>query len=92
LKEWTVEITPTARRQYRQLEDGPKSEARDLLEDLEAEGPDSIPAIELRRNPNVWRIRFHNNYRLIYQLSKAEKRIIVVRIKSRDKAYEGMKH
>jgi mRNA-degrading endonuclease RelE of RelBE toxin-antitoxin system len=73
LKEWTVEITPTARRQYRQLEDGPESEGRDLLEDLEAEGPDSIPAVELRRGPNVWRIRFHNNYRLIYQAFKSGK-------------------
>jgi mRNA-degrading endonuclease RelE of RelBE toxin-antitoxin system len=87
---WTVALTRAARRDLHLLQGGPQQAATEILEDL-AEDPELVPAIELRRNPNVWRIRFHNNYRMIYQLSRAEKRIIVVRIKSRDKAYEGMK-
>jgi mRNA-degrading endonuclease RelE of RelBE toxin-antitoxin system len=58
---WTVELTPTARRQYRQLEDGPKSAAKELLEDLEVEGPELVSALELRGKPRVWRARFHND-------------------------------
>jgi len=88
---WTVELTPAARRQYRQLEDGPKSAAKELLEDLEAEGPELVPALELRGKPRVWRARFHNDYRMIYQIAKAGNRIIVTRIKPPSSAYEGIK-
>jgi mRNA-degrading endonuclease RelE of RelBE toxin-antitoxin system len=68
--------------------------ASELLQDL-TEGPpdpETRTSIELRANPKVWRIRFHDNYRMIYQVSKAEKRIIVTRIKARSEAYKGMKH
>jgi mRNA-degrading endonuclease RelE of RelBE toxin-antitoxin system len=87
---WTVALTPAARRDLRLLEGGPQQAATEIIQDL-AEDPELVPAVELRGNPNVRRTRFHTNYRLIYQVSKAEKRIIVTRIKLRNTAYKGMK-
>jgi len=88
---WTVELSKSAQRELRQLEDGPQRSAEDLLKDL-AEDPAVIPAIELRGKRDTWRVRFHNDrYRMIYQVSKARKRIIVTRIRPRPTAYEGMK-
>ena len=63
----------------------------DLLQDL-AEDPTLVPAIELRANPRIWRARFHQDYRMIYQIATGAKRIIVKRIRSRPTAYRGMKH
>jgi len=92
LNGWTVKLSPAARRQYRQLEDGPKSAAKELLEDLEAEGPAHIQAIELRANPDTWRARFHHERnRMIYQVSPTRRLILVTRIKPRSSAYEGMR-
>lgn len=87
---WTVALTPAARRDLHLLEDGPQQAATEIIQDL-AEDPQLVPAIELRGNPNVWRTRFHNYYRMIYQVSKAERRVIVTRIKPRNTAYQGMK-
>lgn len=84
-------MQPSARQAYRKLDEGPKRDAAELMQDLE-ENPDDVPAIQLRANPGVWRARFHRTYRMIYQISKAEKRIIVMRIKPRETAYKGMKY
>jgi hypothetical protein len=59
---WTVELTKSAQREFRQLEDGPEQAASDLAED-----PSMVPSIELRANPQIWRARFHQDrYRMIY--------------------------
>jgi mRNA-degrading endonuclease RelE of RelBE toxin-antitoxin system len=91
VKPWSLELKPSARRDLRQLEDGPRQAAIDLLKDL-AEDPASVPAIELRANPQTWRARFHQDYRMIYQIAAGAKRIIVKRIRPRPTAYKGMKH
>ncbi|HEX4309162.1 MAG TPA: type II toxin-antitoxin system RelE/ParE family toxin [Acidobacteriaceae bacterium] len=87
---WTLQISSYARKQYRLLGAGPKAAAKQLLEDL-AEEPASVPAIELRGKPGVWRARFHTDYRMVFEISKAEKRIRVTRIEHRATVYEGMK-
>jgi mRNA-degrading endonuclease RelE of RelBE toxin-antitoxin system len=62
------------------------------MEDLR-EDPSVVPAIELRRNPGTWRARFHHDrFRIVYQILKAQKLIIVRRIRPRPTAYIGMKH
>jgi mRNA-degrading endonuclease RelE of RelBE toxin-antitoxin system len=87
---WTVELRPAARK-YRELDEGPKRDAAELLADLE-EDPTLVPAIELRANPGTWRVRFHHDrYRMIYRVARAQKRIIVTRIHPRPTAYEGMR-
>ncbi len=89
---WRVELTKSAKRELRELEEGPRREAGELIQDL-AVDPTNIPgAIELRANPNHWRIRFHHNYRILYFIAKAQRRVIVRRIRPRPIAYKGIKH
>jgi mRNA-degrading endonuclease RelE of RelBE toxin-antitoxin system len=90
---WTVELSKSAQREYRRLEEGPKRDAAELLEDL-AEDPFSIPAISMRSHPpGTMRARFHHDrYRMVYQISKPERRVIVSRMRPRPIAYRGLKH
>jgi mRNA-degrading endonuclease RelE of RelBE toxin-antitoxin system len=88
---WQVELTPSARRELRHLEDGPRQAALELIADL-AEDPALVPAIELDANPNNWRARFHHDRcRMVYQISSSRKHILVTRIRPRPTAYESMK-
>ena len=88
---WEVELTPSAQREFRQLDDGPQQSAGELIADL-AEDPALTPAVELRGKPDTWRARFHNDrYSVIYQISRSRKHILVTRIRPRPTAYEGMK-
>jgi mRNA-degrading endonuclease RelE of RelBE toxin-antitoxin system len=74
---WTIELSPSAQREYRQLEEGPQKAASELIEDL-AEDPDLVPAIELTANPGNWRARFHHDrYRMIYQISRTRKHVLI---------------
>jgi mRNA-degrading endonuclease RelE of RelBE toxin-antitoxin system len=88
---WKVELTPSAQRELRQLEAGPRQAALELIEDL-ADDPVLVPAIELNSNPDNWRARFHHDrYRMIYQISSSRKHTLVTRIRLRPIAYENMK-
>jgi mRNA-degrading endonuclease RelE of RelBE toxin-antitoxin system len=88
---WKVELSNSARRELRQLDDGSRQAAAELLEEL-AEDPALVHAIELRGKPDTWRARFHHDrYRMIYQISKGRRHIRVTRIRARPTAYEGMK-
>ena len=89
---WRVILSKTARRDFRQLEDGPKQAATELLEDL-AEDPALTPASELRGYAGYFKARFHHDlYRMVYQIAKNQRRILVTRIRPRPIAYQGMKH
>ena len=57
---WKVELTPSAQRELRQLEAGPRQAALELIEDL-ADDPVLVPAIELNSNPDNWRAHFHHD-------------------------------
>jgi len=49
---WKVELTKSAKRELRELDEGPRREAGELIQEL-AVDPTNIPgAIELRANPN----------------------------------------
>ena len=90
---WAIELRQSAQRELRLLEDGPRQAAIDLLEDLRDLGPILVSAIQLRAHKDVWRACFHDDrYRMIYQVAKGQKRIIVLRIRIRSTAYKGMKH
>ena len=89
---WTVQLSKVARRDLRQLDEGPRQAALELLDDLRELGPALIPAIELRHYPDTWRARFHHElYRMLYLVAKGQKRIIVKRIRPRPTAYIGLK-
>lgn len=91
MKRWTLKLKPSARRELRQLEGGPRQAALDLFEELIEEGPAIVEAIELRSNSDIWRVRFHDGYRMVYQVFEGQRLIRVLRIRRRSIAYEGMK-
>lgn len=90
---WRVKLKPSADREFRRLEEGPKRDALELLQDLK-EDPFSVPdTIQLRRHPaGTMRTRFHHGYRMVYFISKPEQMVHVLRIRPRPIAYKGMKH
>jgi mRNA-degrading endonuclease RelE of RelBE toxin-antitoxin system len=89
---WKVELSPSARAAFRRLDDAASRDAADLIQELREDGPALAHAIQLRGNPNTWRVRFHHDrYRMIYQFSRSRKHILVTRIRLRANAYEGMK-
>lgn len=89
---WKVELTNSAKKELRRLDEGPKRDAAELIADL-IEDPLAVPATELRHYPGLWRARFHHGlYRMIYRISKPEKRVVIRRIRPRATAYEGMMH
>jgi mRNA-degrading endonuclease RelE of RelBE toxin-antitoxin system len=51
-----------------------------------------VPAIELRHYPDTWRARIHHErFRILYQVSRTKRRIVVTRIRPRLVAYQGLK-
>jgi mRNA-degrading endonuclease RelE of RelBE toxin-antitoxin system len=92
VNDWKVELRPVARRGLRELPDGPRQAAADLIAELAESGPKLTSAIEMRANPNTWRIAFYDRYRMVYQVSQRGKQIIVTRIGLRSVVYRGMKH
>ena len=92
MNSWTVRLDKPAQKEFRNLEEGPKRDVSELMQDL-AEDPSLVPAIELRHNPDVWRARFHHDrFRIVYQISRQQKLILVKRIRPRPTAYDRMKH
>ena len=82
---------PVAERDLHRLDDGPRRDAIELIADL-GENPALVPAIELSGHPGVWRARFHHDRcRIVYRITKAQRRILVIRIRPRATAYDGMK-
>jgi len=71
---WKTELSPAAQRDYRKLDRQLKQEALQRIEDLTIDGPALPGAIEMRANPDTWRVRFHR-YRMIYQISRTRKYI-----------------
>lgn len=89
---WTVEVKEQAYKDFRKLEDGAREAVLDLIEELETEGPAVYGAIEMRANPDTWRVRFYNErYRMVYQVSRTRKRIRIIRMRLRGVVYKGMK-
>ena len=88
---WKVEVRPRARKDLRELSEGPRRAALDLFAELMELGPGLEGAIELRANPGTWRVRFHDSYRMLYSASRTRRQILVTRIKPSANAYEGMK-
>ncbi len=93
MSDWRVELRPAARKDQRQLEDGPRRSAAFILEELAEEGPELSGAIPMRGYNDTWRVRFHNErFRMVYRVIRSRKVIAVLRIRPRSTAYEGLKH
>jgi mRNA-degrading endonuclease RelE of RelBE toxin-antitoxin system len=89
---WRVILRPLAKRQYRVLEDGPKRDAAELMQDLQ-EDPLNIPgAVLVTGYKNAERARFHHKrYRMVYEVFKASKTVIVFRMQPRPVVYDGLR-
>ncbi len=89
---WTVHLTRRAERELSQLA---KSDS-DVWEDAATiiaemiEGPHPDGSIALEHHPGYFRARLAGNYRMVYQLSGKQKRIVVTRIRHRSTVYQGL--
>jgi mRNA-degrading endonuclease RelE of RelBE toxin-antitoxin system len=63
-----------------------------MFEELIEEGQAIAGATELRSNPDIWRVRFHDGYRMVYEVFSGQRLIRVLRLRPRSIAYKGMKH
>lgn len=90
---WSLKLKPSADREFRSLDEGPKRDVAELMQDLR-EDPFSIPdTIQLRSHPpGTMRTRFHHGYRMVYFISKPERMVYILRIRPRPIAYKGMRH
>ncbi len=84
---YNVSLTPDAARGLRKLPARLVPEIAELLGDL-AFDPLPSDALELRGHAGYYRIRI-NGYRVIYRVSDSRRRVRVLRIESRDRAYVG---
>ncbi len=89
---WKVVLRSLAKKQYRLRDEGPKRDAAELMHDLE-EDPLNIPgAVQRKGYKNAERARFHQKrYRMVYEIFKASKTVIVFRMQPRPTAYDGLK-
>jgi mRNA-degrading endonuclease RelE of RelBE toxin-antitoxin system len=89
---WIVDLRPSARKDLRRLPSGPRQAALEVLDELREHGPGLVEAFQLRGYKDTWRVRFHHeDYRMIYEVSRSKRRIDVTKIRPRSIAYEGMK-
>jgi mRNA-degrading endonuclease RelE of RelBE toxin-antitoxin system len=98
---WRVVIPSQAIRQVADLPEAVRLEVKDILADL-AENPEPEFARRLRKNRDIWRIRFYEVqhptsgrpiplYRLIYRTYPASRKIVLLRIARRDdETYSGL--
>jgi mRNA-degrading endonuclease RelE of RelBE toxin-antitoxin system len=87
---WRVEFAQSALREFRQLDDRAKAEAKRAIADLE-EDPFPAGSIPLRGNPGFFRIRFYRDaYRIVYGVSGKQRKVIIQRLRPRASAYYGL--
>ena len=85
---WQVILPTSAQRQLDQLPDNVRDE---VMEEILALEEDPLPEghVTLRAHRNLYRIRVARRYRVIFQLAEREKRILILRVRSRGNAYSG---
>lgn len=98
---WRVVVPGKVVRQVTGLSEAVRLEVKDILADL-AENPEPEFARRLRKNRDIWRIRFYEVqhptrgrqiplYRLIYRTYPASRTIVLLRIARRDdETYSGL--
>ena len=89
---WTVELTGSARREFKLLAPQQKESAAELILEL-AEDPFPEDAVPLRGYDSLYRVRFHQGrLRLIYYVSQKQRKIVVTRLRPRGMAYVGFRN
>jgi mRNA-degrading endonuclease RelE of RelBE toxin-antitoxin system len=87
---WDVEVRPAARKQLTQLASAAKLEATHLLR-LLRESPIELADTVLKGHKDLYAARFYRGrYRMLYRISPKQRRVIVLRVRLRETAYEGL--
>jgi len=87
---WTVRIPRSVQRELDQLPDNVWKEAITAITELK-EDPFPHGSISLRGYTDLYRIKFYRDeYRIVYQVSKKQRRVIITRVRSRSAVYEGL--
>ena len=88
---WTIEKTTEAERQFNDLSRTLKQSANDIMDELAENGPAIFGAIEMRNNPNSWRVRFARGFRMVYRVFEKQRKILITRIGPRGTVYKGLR-
>ncbi len=88
---WSAKFRESARKELRELPEQVRLEALGAIVAL-TEDPLPPDAVALRGHKNRYRIRFYRDrFRIVYDLSYQQRKIIVVRIRPRDPdTYRGL--
>jgi mRNA-degrading endonuclease RelE of RelBE toxin-antitoxin system len=88
---WTVKKRKAADRELASLPRQLREEADSVLDELAEDGPAIFGAIEMRGNPNTWRVRFGGGFRIVYRVFEKQRKILVTRIGPRGTVYKGLR-
>jgi mRNA-degrading endonuclease RelE of RelBE toxin-antitoxin system len=88
---WAVTLKESARRELRQLDKELREDALSIFLELTEQGPAIHGAIELRNNPDVWRVRLGASNRIVYRVHAGKHTIRVIRIRCRSVVYRGFR-
>lgn len=89
---WTVKIPAPVQREIDRLPNRVRTEIRDILLDL-MDDPYLPDALELRKNPGMFRIRLYDNaYRLLYSINPKRRLVVLFRARTRSDAYDGLRN
>jgi mRNA-degrading endonuclease RelE of RelBE toxin-antitoxin system len=87
---WNVEVKPSAAKEIRALPDAAKHDAGELIRAL-YESPIELADTVLEGQDNLYAARFcRGRYRLVYRVSPKQRRVVVLRARPREAAYEGL--
>ena len=85
---WIVEIKKTEIKNLELMEKGLRRRVIEILHSLE-EDPFSLPYEKLKGRERIYRVRV-SDIRIIYLVDKKRRKVIVLRIRRRRKAYRGI--
>ena len=87
---WMVRVRPSASSELAELDDNVKAEALSAIAELR-EDPFPPDSIKLRGHADLYRVRLYlNQYRIVYQVSLKQRRVIVTRVRRRKDVYRGL--
>jgi mRNA-degrading endonuclease RelE of RelBE toxin-antitoxin system len=87
-RHWQVELTPTASRDLDGLSDNLRE---DLIDEILSLEEDPLPEghMPLRGFRDHYRIKAGRNQRIIYRIVERQRRILILHVRPRGKAYSG---
>ena len=87
---WEVRIPTSVTRELDRLPASVRTEAIEALSELEEDAmPDGC--VLLRGYKQRYRIKFYRDrYRIVYDVSERQRRVIVLRVRSRSQVYRGL--